>query len=108
MLVTTRPHAGPPSRSPAPGAARARHARMDVTSGASARRREDEGASPSLLWVERGCKAGVDDGTDKAVGRREGGGFDAGPGALTWSVREPAEKRVFSLSFPQPLLPGSH
>ena len=35
-LSTTRPHAGPPSRSPAPSAANARHARTHVTSGASA------------------------------------------------------------------------
>ena len=44
----------------------------------------------------------MDDGTDKAVVRREGGGLDAGPGALTWSVREPAEKRVFPCLFLNP------
>lgn len=50
---TARPHAGPPSRSPAPGAANARHARTRARHfrgfGAS---RKDAGFRRNPLWVE--------------------------------------------------------
>lgn len=85
-----------PLSRPAPGAASARHARTDVTSGALGARRKLLRVPLRIRsgWSE--AEAGVNDGTCVGRGVGGGGGRQASPRVLTCGLQELAEKPVGS------------
>lgn len=88
---TARPHAGPPSLSPAPGTARA-----DVTSGTRRRRRRLVLRVPVEVcagWSE--AEAGVSDSTNGAGGHGAGGRLQASLGTLTGAIGSRQRSRRF-------------